>query len=66
MSDHGRGAPITRGYEVTRGEVRAFMSALGLNPVDVDDITIKDKRVIANLTDGSAIAIPIRDSRGQS
>lgn len=39
------------------------MAALGLNPVDVDDITIKDKRVIANLTNGEAVAIPIRESR---
>lgn len=61
--DFGRGAPVTRGYEVTRGEVRAFMAALGLNPPDVDDITIKDKRIIANLTNGESIAIPIKESR---
>lgn len=61
--DFGRGAPSTKGYLITRGEVRSFMAALGLNPVDVDSITIKDKRVIANLTNGEAVAIPIRESR---
>jgi hypothetical protein len=55
--------PPTKGYEISRFEVRAFMAALGLNPNDVDFITIKDKRVIANLLDGESIAIPIRESR---
>lgn len=64
MSDHGRGAPITRGYEISRFEIRAFMAALGLAPDDVDFITIKDKRVVANLTNGESIAIPIKNSRG--
>lgn len=63
MSDYGRGAPATKGYEITRFEVRAFMAALGLDPKQVEQITIKDKRVIANLLDGEAIAIPIRESR---
>lgn len=62
-SDYGRGAPITRGYEIGRFEVRAFMAALGLDPKQVDQITIKDKRVIANLLDGESIAMPIRESR---
>lgn len=56
--------PPTKGYEISRFEVRAFMAALGLAPDDVDSITIKDKRVIANLTNGESIAIPIKDSRG--
>lgn len=63
MTALSRGAPTTKGYEISRFEVRAFMAALGLNPPDVDSITIKDKRVIANLTNGEAIAIPIRESR---
>lgn len=63
MTDYGRGAPVSRGYEITGFEVRAFMGALGLDPKQVDQITIKDKRVIANLTNGEAIAIPIRETR---
>jgi hypothetical protein len=66
MSDHGRGAPSTKGYEISRFEVRAFVAALGLDPKQVDSITIKDKRVIANLLDGESIAIPIRESRGEA
>lgn len=55
--------PPTKGYEITRGEVRAFMAALGLDPKQVDHITIQGNRVIANILDGDAIAIPIRETR---
>lgn len=63
MNDYGRGSPTTKGYEISGFEVRAFMGALGLDPKQVDQIVIKDKRVIATLLDGDAIAIPIRESR---
>jgi hypothetical protein len=62
--DFGRGAPISRGYEIGRFEVRAFMYACGLDPNEVEQVVIKDKRVIANLSDGEPIAIPIRETRG--
>ena len=64
MNEHGRGAPSTKGYEISAFETRAFMAACGLDPKEVEQVVIRDKRVIATLTDGSAIAIPIRDSRG--
>lgn len=63
MNDHGRGAPISRGYEISRFEVRAFMAALALDPKEVEQVVIKDKRVIATLADGECIAIPIRETR---
>jgi hypothetical protein len=55
--------PATRGYEIERAEVRQFMRAAGLDPDQVDCLQIKGNRVMANLLDGDAIAIPIRDRR---
>jgi hypothetical protein len=57
--------PATKGYEIEATETRQFMRALGLDPEQVESVLIqpKTKRVIANLLDGDAIAIPIRDRR---
>jgi hypothetical protein len=56
--------PATKHYDITRYEVRRFMSALGLTPGDVESIRIAGKRVVATLTDGSTIHIRITESRG--
>lgn len=58
--------PATPGYDITRYEVRRFMSALGLDPADVDSVRIVTKRVVATLLDGSTIHIRITDTRGQA
>lgn len=57
-------APNT-GYEIEATETRQFMRALGLDPDQVESVLIQPtpKRVIANLLDGEAIAIPIRERR---
>ena len=55
--------PATKGYEVSRFEVNAFMRALGLDPKQVDHLRIQDNRAIATLLDGDAIAIPIKETR---
>lgn len=55
--------PATKGYEIGRYEVRRFMSALGLDPADVDSLHVAGKRVVATLLDHSTIHIRIVDSR---
>jgi phosphosulfolactate phosphohydrolase-like enzyme len=57
--------PSTPGFDVTRYEIRRFMSALGLSPGDVESVRIAGKRVVATLTDGSTIHIRITESRGK-
>lgn len=56
--------PATKGYEVSRFEVRQFMRALALDPDDVDSVRIVAKRVVATLLDGSTIHVRITDPRG--
>jgi hypothetical protein len=58
--------PATPGFDITRYEIRRFMSALGLDPADVDAFSVFRNRVIATLIDGSTIHIRIVDPRGQA
>lgn len=58
--------PATKGFEVTRFEIRQFMRALALDPDDVDSVRIVAKRVVATLLDGSTIHVRITEKRGQS
>lgn len=60
----------TKGYEISLFEVTQFCRALGLDPAEVLEIHIADKRVIATVCDpkiglGSSrqIVVPITESR---
>lgn len=55
--------PATPHYDITRYEVRRFMSALGLDPRDVGSLHVAGKRVVATLLDDSTIHIRIVDTR---
>ena len=55
--------PATKGYEITRFEVRAFFAALGLDPKEVVEVRIHGNRATANLTTGDVISVHIRESR---
>lgn len=41
----------TKGYEISAFEVKAFLFALGLDPAEVVDLRIADRRVIATVAD---------------
>ena len=56
--------PATKGYEITRFEVRAFMAALGLDPKEVESIHIHANRAVATLTTGDVIRVHIAETRG--
>jgi hypothetical protein len=69
LSAHGwavvmKSEPATPGYSVTRFEVRAFMAALGLDPKEVESITIHKNRAVATLTTGDVIRVHIAETRG--
>jgi coenzyme F420-reducing hydrogenase beta subunit len=55
--------PATKGYEITRHEIRQFMRSLGLEPTEVESVRIVKSRAVATLTGGSTIHIRITESR---
>ncbi|HEY9410655.1 MAG TPA: hypothetical protein VIP77_13840 [Jiangellaceae bacterium] len=55
--------PATKGYEISRFEVRQFMRALGLDPAEVESIRIVKARAVATLTTGTTVHIRITETR---